>query len=259
MRIPKPKIFTVLAVIALLAILILNSKAITNPGRTNISDTVNAPLSALHNISYAAGRLIPFAGFRQENARLRGEIGLLKRKLEESALVLDENQRLKEILGFRKAIPFTTTPAETIGRDPSNWSNSIIIDKGASHGIKQNKAVLSTEGLVGRVLEVGRYSSRILLITDPNSKVGVVIQRNRQGGMLVGRPDGKCKMIYIALDSDAVKGDKVITAGLGTIFPRGILVGEIVEVGKEPGRLYKYAIIRTAQDMSKLEEVLCIK
>jgi len=66
-------------------------------------------------------------------------------------------------------------------------------------------------------------------------------------------------MIYIALDSDAAKGDKVITAGLGTIFPRGILVGEVVDVGKEPGRLYKYAIIRTAQDMSKLEEVLCIK
>lgn len=224
-----------------------------------MSDTVNAPLNTLHNISSAAGRLIPFAGFRQENARLRGEIDTLKRKLDESALVLDENMRLKEILGFRKAMPFTTTPAEAIGRDPSNWSNSIIIDKGASHGIKQNKAVLSTKGLVGRVLEVGRYSSRILLITDPNSKVGVVIQRNRQGGMLVGRPDGKCKMIYIALDSDAAKGDKVITAGLGTIYPRGILVGEIVEVGKEPGRLYKYAIIRTAQDMSKLEEVLCIR
>ncbi len=259
MRIPKPKIFTVLAVVALLAVLIFNSKAITNPGRTNISDTVNAPLNTLHNISSSIRRLVPFAGFRRENARLRDEIDLLKRRLEESALVLDENQRLKEILGFRKAIPFATVPAEAIGRDPSNWSNSIIIDKGASHGIKQNKAVLSTKGLVGRILEVGRYSSRILLITDPNSKVGVVIQRNRQGGMLVGRPDGKCKMIYIALDSDAAKGDKVITAGLGTVFPRGILVGEVVEVGKEPGRLYKYAIIRTAQDMSKLEEVLCIK
>lgn len=259
MRTPKPSIFTVLAVIALLAILIFNSRAITNPGRTNASDTANAPLGAFHDVFSAIRRIVPFAAFREENARLRGEIDLLKRKLDESALVQGENQRLKEILGFRKAIPFATTPAEAIGRDPSNWSNSIIIDKGTSHGIKQNKAVLSTKGLVGRVLEVGRYSSRILLITDPNSKVGVVIQRNRQGGMLVGRPDGKCKMIYIALDSDVARGDKVVTAGLGTIFPRGILVGEVVEVGKEPGRLYKYAVIRTAQDMSKLEEVLCIK
>jgi len=146
-----------------------------------------------------------------------------------------------------------------IGRDPSNWSNSVIIDKGASSGIRQSKAVLSTRGLVGRLVEVGRYSSRILLITDPNSKVGVVIDRNRQGGILTGRPDGKCKMIYIALDSDAAKGDKVVTAGLSAVFPRGILVGEVVEVGKEPGRLYKYAIVKTSQDMSKLEEVLCVK
>jgi len=256
---PKRKIFTALAVAALLAVFIINSKTITSPGRTNIADTANAPLRAIHGLSSAIKRVIPFAYFREENARLRGEIDLLKRKLEESRPVLDENQRLKGILGFRKEIPFTTIPAEVIGRDPSNWSNSVIIDKGASSGIRQSKAVLSTRGLVGRLVEVGRYSSRILLITDPNSKVGVVIDRNRQGGILTGRPDGKCKMIYIALDSDAAKGDKVVTAGLSAVFPRGILVGEVVEVGKEPGRLYKYAIVKTSQDMSKLEEVLCVK
>ena len=259
MRTPKLKIFAILAIAALITAFIINSRTITSPGRTNVSDTVNAPLRALHNISSAISRIIPFAGYRQENARLRGEIDLLKRSIEESRPVLEENQRLKEILGFRKSVPFATMPAEVIGRDASNWSNSVIIDKGASSGIQPNRAVLSTRGLVGRILEVGRYSSRILLITDPNSRVGVVIQRNRQGGMLVGRPDGKCKMIYIALDSDVTKGDKVVTAGLGTAFPRGIMVGTVAEVGKERGRLYKYAIIRTSQDMSKLEEVLCIK
>ena len=66
-------------------------------------------------------------------------------------------------------------------------------------------------------------------------------------------------MIYIALDSDVKNGDRIITAGFGTVFPKGILVGEVVEAGKEPGRLYKYAIVRTSQDMSRLEEVLCIK
>jgi rod shape-determining protein MreC len=75
----------------------------------------------------------------------------------------------------------------------------------------------------------------------------------------VGRPDGKCKMIYIALDSDVKEGDKVITAGFGAIFPKDVVVGDVVSVGKEPGRLYKYAIVRPAQDLSKLEEVLCIK
>jgi rod shape-determining protein MreC len=258
-RTPKRNILAILAIAVITAVLVSNSKKVTNSSRTNISDMSSAPLKASRGILSAVERMVPFAGFRSEIRRLNGEVEALKRRIEESKPVADENERLKEILDFKRSIPLSTIPAEVIGRDPSNWSNSIIIAKGLSAGIRPNSAVLSTKGLVGRVLEVGRGSSKILLITDPNSKVGVVIQRNRQGGMLVGRPDGKCRMVYIALDSDVNKGDKVITAGLGSIFPRGILVGEVVAVGKEPGRLYKYAVIKPAQEMSKLEEVLCIR
>jgi rod shape-determining protein MreC len=188
-----------------------------------------------------------------------GEVELLRRKIEESKLIYVENQRLKEILDFKKDIFFSTVPAQVIGRDPTNWTNSLIIDKGLDRGIRRNMAVMSTRGLVGRVLETGRRSAKILLITDPNSRVGVVLGRDRQGGMLVGRSDGTCKMIYIALDSDVTKGDSVVTSGLSSVFPKGVLVGEVIGVGKEPGRLYKYAVIRPSQDMAKLEEVLCIK
>ncbi len=186
-------------------------------------------------------------------------MNLLSRRIDELKILSDENERLKNFINFRKNIPYYTVPASIIGRDPSNWSNSIIIDKGSGDGVRQNRAVLSTKGLVGRVLEVGRRSAKILLISDPNSKVGVMIQRNRQGGILTGRPDGRCKMIYISLDSDVAPGDKVITAGLGEIFPKGVLVGEVIKVDKEPGRLYKYAVVKTADDLSRLEEVLCIK
>ena len=217
------------------------------------------PLKALHGIYGAVKKVVPFASLREENRLLRDRIDLLNRKLEEAKLLSAENKRLKDILSFKNAIPYATISAEVIGRDSSNWSNSLIIDKGTMQGIRQSKAVISMKGLVGRVFEVGRYSSRILLISDPNSKVGVTIQRNRQGGILVGRPDGRCKIIYIALDSDVTRGDKVMTAGFGSIFPKGILIGEVAAVGKEPGRLYKYAIVNLAQDMTKLEEVLCIK
>jgi rod shape-determining protein MreC len=98
----------------------------------------------------------------------------------------------------------------------------------------------------------------VLLITDPNLKVGVMIRRNRQGGIMVGRPGGRCKIIYISLDSDAKAGDKIITAGFGSVFPKGILIGDVEKVGREEGRLYKYAVVRPSQDLSKLEEVLCI-
>ena len=77
--------------------------------------------------------------------------------------------------------------------------------------------------------------------------------------ILIGLPDGRCRMVYIALDSDVMPGDRVITAGFGTIFPKDILVGKVLRVDKEPGRLYKSAVIKTAEDLSKLEEILCIR
>ncbi|MDD5135987.1 MAG: rod shape-determining protein MreC [Candidatus Omnitrophica bacterium] len=259
MRNQKSRILKVLVVIACLTALILTSKTITSPFRIKMIDLLSSSLKGADSFLNSFRRIMPFAALREENRLLRARIDLLNRKIEELKIVSSDNDRLKELLNFRKTIPFTTIPAQVIGRDPSNWSNSIIIDKGLSGGIKQNKAVLSTKGLVGRVLEVGRYSSKILLITDPNSKVGVMIQRNRQGGILVGRPDSRCRMIYIALDSDVMPGDRVITAGFGTIFPKDIIVGEVVRVDKEPGRLYKSALIKTAEDLSKLEEVMCIR
>lgn len=253
------RIFKALALLFLFILLVINSRHITNSIRTNFSDLSASPLKAARNFFCAIKKIIPFASLRDENRILREELELLDKRLQEAGSVFDENERLKEILGFRKSVPYTTVPAQVIGRDPSNWSNSLIIDKGIAGGVKQNKAVLSSKGLVGRVVEAGRFSSKILLITDPNSKVGVVVQRNREGGVLTGRPDGLCRVIYLSLDSDVAPGDSVITAGFGSIFPKDIPVGEVVSVGREPGRLYKYAVVKPAQNLSKVEEVLCIR
>ncbi|MCM8760591.1 MAG: rod shape-determining protein MreC [Candidatus Omnitrophica bacterium] len=259
MRSQKNKIFRALLLAILFAFLLINSRTIYNPIRTAFSDISAAPLRALNDFKSALRRMLPFASLREENRILRERIELLNRRIEEAKFIAEENNRLKDLLAFRKEVPYSTVAAQVIGRDPTNWSNSIIIDKGARHGVQKGKAVLSTRGLVGRVLEIGRYSAKVLLVTDPNSKVGVLIQRTREGGILVGRSDGTCKMVYITPDSDVKNGDRVITAGLGTTFPKGILVGEVMETGKEPGRLYKYAIVKTSQNMSKLEEVLCIR
>ena len=259
MHTQKNKIIAVVVVACCLILVILNSRTISSPARIRLSEKTSPVLKAYNAAVTTVRRFLPFASLREENAHLKGRIELLQQKIVEYRLIADENNRLKDIVRFRKSIPFSTIPTQVIGRDPTNWANSIIIDKGYNQGIRPNRAVISTAGLVGRVLEVGMNSSKILLITDPNSKVGVMIHRNRQGGILTGRPDGTCKMIYIALDSDAARGDKVITAGYGTIFPKNIIAGEVMSVGKEPGQLYKYAIVRPTKDLSKLEEVLCIK
>lgn len=257
--IKRSKIFKSLIVLICLIALIASSKTITSPFRAKLLDFLSPVLKGMSAFLDGARSILPFASLREENRLLRERINLLNRKIEELKTVTSDNDRLKELLNFRKTIPFTTVPAQVIGRDPSNWSNSLILDKGLTEGVRRDKAVLSTKGLVGRVLEVGRYSSKVLLITDPNSKVGVMIQRNRQGGILAGRPDGYCRMVYIALDSDVAPGDKVITAGFGAIFPKDILVGKVVRVDKEPGRLYKSAVVKPAEDLSRLEEVMCIR
>lgn len=259
MHTKKSHIFKALVLIVVAILFVAGSKCITNPSRAKFIDFISPAMKSVHNAVSSVRYIIPFATLREENRLLRERINLLNRRIEELKLFAAENDRLKTMLNFKRVIPYTTIPAQVIGRDPSNWSNSIIIDKGALNGIKENRAVLFTRGLVGRLIEVGRSSAKVLLITDPNSKVGVMIQRNRQGGILVGRPDGLCKIIYIALESDVVPGDKVITAGFGSVFPKDIMVGTVVKVDKEPGRLYKYALVKTAEDLSRLEEVLCIR
>lgn len=257
MRKKKNRIFKVLVILAAGAILIAVSQSIT-PIRTNLADTASPMLKPVRALLRLLERLVPFAGLREENRILHERVDLLTRMAEETQAVKNENDRLRKLLDFKKSIPFSSIPAQVVGRDPSNWTNSLIIDKGSLKGIRKNMAVMSTRGLVGRVVAAGRNYSKILLITDPNMKVGVLIRRTSQGGVLAGSPGSRCKMIYIALDSDAKPGDIVITAGFGSVFPKGILVGTIEKVGREEGRLYKYAIVRPSQDLSMLEEVLCI-
>lgn len=253
----KRIILKILAVLFAVILVVLISSA-ARIVRINITDTSTPVLKNLYSFFRALEKITPFAALEEENKILHDRVDLLTRMAEEIKAINDDNARLRSLLDFRKMIPYTSIPAQVIGRDPSNWSNSLIIEKGSSSGIKTNMAVMSTRGLVGRIVEVGKLSSKALLITDPNLKVGVLIRRNRQGGILYGRPGGRCKIIYISLDSDVRPGDKVMTAGFGSVFPKGILIGEIEKVGKEEGRLYKYAILKPSQDLSRLEEVLCI-
>jgi len=253
----KRIILKILAVFFAVILVVLISSA-ARSARINITDTSTPILKGLRSFFRLLERIVPFAALREENDILHDRVDLLTRMSEETKAIDDENARLRSLLDFRRTTSYTSIPAQVIGRDPSNWSNSLIIDKGSSSGIRTNMAVISTRGLVGRIVETGKLSSKALLITDPNLKVGVLVRRNRQGGILTGRPGGRCKIIYISLDSDVRPGDKVMTAGFGSVFPKGILIGEVEKVGKEGGRLYKYAILKPSQDLSMLEEVLCI-
>ncbi|MFC1577320.1 rod shape-determining protein MreC [Candidatus Omnitrophota bacterium] len=256
---PSPiKIVKFTAVIILIVLIAFQPSALTSV-RSKLVGLFRLPLSAARNIADFAKRFIPFASYRDQIRRLKGKLSSLESEVAGLNGLRRENQRLKELLSLKKETPYKVEPAKVIARDPSNWADSVIIDKGRRHGVKPGAAAFTGMGLAGRVVESGNSSSKILLITDPNIKVGVIFRKNGEGGLLTGRSGGDCKIVYISLDAEVAEGDEVITAGYGGGFPKGISVGRVVKAGKEPGRLYKYAIVKPSQNLSKIEEILCVK
>jgi rod shape-determining protein MreC len=194
-----------------------------------------------------------------EKEDLRRRISELENELVELEEIAHENKRLRNLLGFKQEIEKFSIPALVIGRDPSNWSSVVFIDGGARDGIAKDMVAISGKGLVGRIREVGDSMAKVMLINDIDSKVGAIVQRVREQGLLVGTTEGNCKLIYLSLDADIVIGDKVLTSGMGGVYPKGIFIGHVVEVAKEKGRLYKYAVVEPSSKLSKLEEVLCVE
>lgn len=257
-RIPPRDIFKAAALL-LIILLIFSHHSGLSTVRSRIVDGIAAPLKVFLDTRTFLKKFIPFASYRDQIQQFKTQTASLESEVTRLREFYKENQRLKKLLDFKQNISFSVIAGQVIARDPSNWSNAVIIDKGLNQGIRLNAAALTAEGLVGRVVETGRISSKVLLITDPNFKVGVILEKAREGGLLVGWTEGKCKVIYLSLDEPVTIGDTVVTAGYGADFPKGLTVGTVIGVEKEPGRLYKYAIVRPAQNLSKLEEIVCVK
>ena len=172
-----------------------------------------------------------------------------------------ENQRLTELLELRRILPGDSGRAvfaRVISRSPSAWNRVFLIDKGTQQGLRVNQPVLSERSLVGKIIETGPTVSKVLLITDPNSKIGVIIQRTRQQGILYGTFSGECRIKYLSVDTEVKKDDTVESAGYGGFFPKGLLVGQVERVWKEPGQIYQVAEIKPSTDLSRVEEVACL-
>jgi len=173
-----------------------------------------------------------------------------------------ENDRLRKLLSLRsrqESVFKKVTASEVIGRSVGGWRDTLIINKGKRDGIKRDMPVVASEGLLGKIVEVTYSTSKVKLLTHPRIRVGALIQRSRQMGVIYGTADGECRMKYIAMDADVRSGDKVLTAPFSRLFPKGILIGEIHQVWKEPGQLYMIASIKLAQDIHRVEEVLIVE
>jgi rod shape-determining protein MreC len=193
-----------------------------------------------------------------QNRRLRNENDLLKNKLNESREVYQENKRLKQLLSFKKNTPYKVIAAAVIGRDPSNWSSVVIIDKGKDSGIRSGYIAVTFLGLAGKVVETGSTFSKVMLLNDPNFGVSALIQGTRQEGAVSGSLGGVLTMKYLTKSESVKTGDIVVTSGLSQAYPKGLLIGTVAETGDELSGLSRFAVIRPAVEPSAIEELLII-
>jgi rod shape-determining protein MreC len=196
-------------------------------------------------------------GVRQENRDLKQQIERLR--IEQVRLNQDAEQarRLQALLGFREHFISKTLAAQVIGSSGSEQSRSIYIDKGSRDGIKPDMAVITAEGVVGKVLRVFKTTSQVLLLNDQTSGVGAILEKTRLQGVLRGTALGEVVLEKVMSDETVAPGERVLTSGGDQIFPKGLPVGTVTKVS--PGsELFLNIRVKPAADLNRLEEVLVI-
>jgi len=196
-------------------------------------------------------------GVRQENRDLKAEIQQLR--LQQVRLSEDAGQarRIQALLGFKEQFISQTVAAQVIGSSGSEQSRSVYIDKGAKDGIKPDMAVITADGVVGKVLRVFGPTSQVLLIDDQTSGVGAILEQSRLQGILRGTAGGQVMLEKVMSDEAVQPGEKVLTSGGDQIFPKGLPVGTVSKVS--PGsQLFLKIAVKPSADLGKLEEVLVI-
>jgi rod shape-determining protein MreC len=196
---------------------------------------------------------------REANAHLRQEIARLQTQLTEYHEAYLENQRLRRLLDFKNAVKAEAIPAQVVVHDPSGWFQTLIVDKGALDGVGADMPVVNDEGVVGRVMDVSEHYARVVLITDPASAIDGMIERNRMRGVLAGKDASSCLLKYVRGNFDVQIGDLIITSGKDGIFPKGLRLGRVKGVRKDPVALFQIIEVEPAVRLGALEEVLISK
>jgi len=212
-----------------------------------------------HGVRDAWRNYIYLRGVRQKNYDLQAEVDQLR--LQQMSLLADarQGQRLQQLLGFRQQYIYKTVVAQVIGTSGSDQSRVIYIDKGSDDGLKPDMAVVTPDGIVGKVRDVFAHAAQVLEMNDQTAGAGVILETTRIRGILRGNAAGQPQMIDLLPDDRIKIGERVLTSGGDQVYPRGLPVGDVLWVA--PDKLHPPYIaiaIRPAANLARLEEVLVI-
>lgn len=224
---------------------------------------VSPPEKAIHFVKDGTVGIwegyIDLRGMKKQNEQLQQTVNRLR--LEQAELLEDaqQGQRLQKLLGFEQNYIYKTVPAQVYGSSGTIGSHVFYIDKGSSDGLKRDMAIITPDGIVGKVRDVFPHSAQVLAVNDQTSGAGVILATARIRGILRGDASGQLEVVGILADERIKPGEKVLTAGGDMIFPRGLPVGEVTRVVRDPERDgFVNVLLKPAAHLNRLDEVLVI-
>ena len=222
-----------------------------------VIDPFQRSLRGIMDISLGAWRTYgSLLRAQQENQELHTELVSAQSQIQQLSEQGAESLRLRTLLEFKNQLPFQTVAAEVIASSPGENSNAIFIGKGADEGLTSDLAVITPQGIVGKTIAVFSHSSQVLLLTDPSSGVGVMLEKTRVQGVLKGDGQNLCLIRYIMNEEPVSSGEAILTSGLDQIYPKGLRVGTVVRTSA--GNIYKNVEVKPAADLNRLETVLVV-
>lgn len=257
-----------LAIVVLLALIAMIALRPAQVGLLEtIVFTVATPLhwavgAPTDEVGRAIGEVATISELRQENADLKRRVDVLTRQAAAVPELEREVARLRDEMGLRRSVPsLQWIEARVILVDAGNLSRSIAINRGSRDGVQDGMTVMTTRGLVGRVLRATPSWSKVLLVTDVASSVSGTIQGSRLRGIISGlrQSTGSSLIMRQITQGEPIKpGDRIVTSGLGGVFPPGLVIGAVAEVRQRDTDLFQEATLEPTFDFDRLEEVLVV-
>jgi rod shape-determining protein MreC len=214
--------------------------------------------SSIKSVGEVWNRYVFLVGLEKENKTLKRKNSSLTGAINAHRETYLQCARLRKLLKLQESFNFPTIAAKVVGRERSSIFKTILINRGTSDGLRVGLPVLAPEGVAGKIIDVSWNVSIVLLITDYNSNIDALIQGTRAQVILQGYGRKGCILKYVQRSEKVNVGDSVVCSGLARVFPKGLLLGTVVNADKEEPGLFQRIQVAPAVDVTRLEEVLVV-
>ena len=261
----RPLVITVILVIIIFVLLIATANMQDVSGGQTVAGGVFVPVQRFFyqmtdNVSSFFQKTFNTTDLAKENRNLEEQLASLKSELADYDELQKENQRLSELLEYKQTqTSYQFKVAGIVAKDPGIWFESFTVNVGSNDGVAVDMPVVTSDGVVGRIEEVGLNWSKVMTVIDGRSGISSIIERTRDFGSVRGRmesvpSDPLLDMDFLPIDTDIQVGDNVLTSGIGGIYPKGLTIGQVVEVGEQGNQ--KKVVVKSAVNFRNLEEVM---